>query len=83
MTFDPNIPGLSGKYQHGKYRVGNPVREIRNRPVNTGKYLRKKKKKKLLNGYFTPIKKISEIKNQSLTHTPKNRLFPAVAKWLD
>ena len=30
--------GLSGKYQSRKYRAGNPVREIRDCPVNTGKY---------------------------------------------
>ena len=30
--------GLSWKYQRGKYRAGNTVREIRDRPVNTEKY---------------------------------------------
>ena len=35
------VAGLSGKYQSGKDRSGNPGKyhpEIRDRPVNTGKY---------------------------------------------
>ena len=53
----------------GNTSSGNTIREIRDRPVNTGKY-----KKPLLNGYFLPIKRVMKLKYQSLTHTPKNRV---------
>ena len=38
----------------GREIPGNTVREIRDRPVNTGKYIRKKEN--LLNGYFLSYK---------------------------
>ena len=52
----------------GREILGNTVREIRDRPLNTGKYL----KKTLLNGYFFPIKKSYEVKISKLnTYTKK------------
>ena len=48
---------------------GGKSREIRDRPVNTGKY-----KTNLLNGYFFPKKRVMKLKYQSLTLTPKNRV---------
>ena len=54
------VAGLSGKTSVGNPRweiLGNTVREIRDCPVNTGKY-----RKTLLNGYFFPIKESYEVK---------------------